>query len=192
MSELLKKRENIELLNNLNWRWAMYSEVYSPKDELEIFQELFEYAISGNKKIHIIWITLKEELDILEKYYVESGYLREDVNCFIVNWSKTLVSVSVNIENLIWKWSDYKANWKNIFFVPPIREAGQNKAMFKGINRWSIAGIYIWSNNDEKTIFLQECIKKEQILPMTLGKCLRYNLEEIGFGGELRGLEVEY
>jgi hypothetical protein len=32
----------------------MYSEVYSPKDELEIFLELFEYAINNNKKIHII------------------------------------------------------------------------------------------------------------------------------------------
>jgi hypothetical protein len=32
----------------------MYSEVYSPKDELEIFQELFDYAISNKKKIHII------------------------------------------------------------------------------------------------------------------------------------------
>jgi hypothetical protein len=46
---------------------------------------------------------LKEELDILEKYYVESKYLREDVNCFIVDWTKTLVSVSVNIENLMWR-----------------------------------------------------------------------------------------
>jgi hypothetical protein len=46
---------------------------------------------------------LKVELDILEKYYVESGYLREDVNCFIVNWAETLVSASVNIENLMWK-----------------------------------------------------------------------------------------
>jgi hypothetical protein len=32
----------------------MYSEVYSPKDELEIFQGLFAYAIKNNKKIHII------------------------------------------------------------------------------------------------------------------------------------------
>jgi glucose-6-phosphate 1-dehydrogenase len=81
----------------------MYSEVYSPKDELEIFEELFDYAISNNKKIHIVGITLKEELDILEKYYTENGYLREDVNCFVVDWAKTLVSVSVNIENLIWR-----------------------------------------------------------------------------------------
>jgi hypothetical protein len=54
MSKLLKKRENTELLNNLNGKLAMYSEVYSPKDELEIFTELFDYAIQNNKKIHIV------------------------------------------------------------------------------------------------------------------------------------------
>jgi hypothetical protein len=32
----------------------MYSEVYSPKDELEIFTELFETALKDNKKIHIV------------------------------------------------------------------------------------------------------------------------------------------
>ena len=37
MEDLLKKKENTELLNNLNWKFAMYSEVYSPKDELAIF-----------------------------------------------------------------------------------------------------------------------------------------------------------
>ncbi len=45
MSELLKNKENTELLSNLNWKYAMYSEVYSPKDELEIFVYLFNYAI---------------------------------------------------------------------------------------------------------------------------------------------------
>jgi hypothetical protein len=201
MSELLKNKENTELLNNLNWKFAMYSEVYSPKDELKIFQELFDYAISNNKKIHIIWITLEEELNILEKYYIESGYLREDVNCFIVDFTKTLVSVSVNIENLMWRWSDYKANGKNIFFIPPIRESGQNKAMFKWINRGSIAGINLsWKvysclpesegeasreesnlKEDEKIKFLQTCIQEEKILPLTLAKILKYNLENIWF-----------
>jgi hypothetical protein len=32
----------------------MYSNVYSPENELEIFKELFENAIKNNKKIHII------------------------------------------------------------------------------------------------------------------------------------------
>jgi hypothetical protein len=39
----------------------------------------------------------------LEKYYEKSGYLRKDVNCFIPDFSKTLISVSVNIENLMWR-----------------------------------------------------------------------------------------
>jgi hypothetical protein len=54
MKELLKEKENTELLNNLKGKYAMYSEVFSPKDELEIFEELFEYSISNNKKIHIV------------------------------------------------------------------------------------------------------------------------------------------
>lgn len=192
MSELLKEKENIELLNNLNWKFAMYSEVYSPKDEFEIFQGLFDYAINNNKKIHIIWITLKEELDILEDYYIKSGFLRTDVNCFIPDFKDTLVTVSVNIENLIWRGSDYKANWKSIFFVPPVRESGQNKAMFKWINRWSIAWIYIKEYNDFNTNFLQESIKLEQILPLTFSRVFKYNLEDIWFSGKIKELIINY
>ena len=192
ISELLKEKENTDLLNNLNGKFAMYSEVYSPKDELEIFQSLFDSAISNNKKIHIVWITLKEELDILEDYYTKLWFLREDVNCFVPDFKKALVTVSVNIENLIWRWSDYKANWKNIFFVPPVRESWQNKAMFKWINRWSIASIFI-KNFDEKNIdFLSNTIKSEQILALTFACVLKYNLEEIGFSWINRELEVEY
>lgn len=192
MSELLQQYKNEDLYNNLNGKFAMYSEVYSPKDELKIFEELFEYAISQNKKIHIVGITLKEELEILEKYYTESWFLRQDVNCFIPDFSKTLVTVWVNIENLMWKGSDYKAQKKNIFFVPPIRESWQNKAMFKGINRGSIASIFIkhfWEN--EKN-FLQKMIQEEKILPLTLGKILKYNLQEIGFSWEEQELIIEY
>jgi len=31
----------------------------------------------------------------------------------------------------MWKGSDYKAQKEAIFFCPPIRESGQNKALFK-------------------------------------------------------------
>ncbi len=192
MSELLKKKENTDLLNNLNWKFAMYSEVYSPKDELDIFKNLFEYAINNNKKIHIVWITLKEELEILENYYIDSWYLREDVNCFLVDFKSTLVTVSVNIENLMWRWSDYKANWKKIFFIPPVRESWQNKAMFKWINRWSISWIYISEYNSENMKFLEESIKKEQILPVTLAKVLKYNLLDIGFNWKIKELYIQY
>lgn len=193
MEDLLKEKENTELLNNLNWKFAMYSEVYSPKDELAIFEELFTYAIEKNKKIHIVWITLKEELEILEKYYSQSWFLREDVNCFVVDFKKTLVSVSVNIENLIWRGSDYKANWKKIFFIPPIRESGQNKAIFKWINRWSVASIYIKDFKNPKNIeFLENCIKEEKILPITFAKVLNYNLKELWFSWTEKDLIISY
>lgn len=191
MEKLLKEKQNTELLNNLNWKFAMYSEVYSPKDELEIFENLFNYALKNNKKIHIIWITLKEELEILEKYYEDNWFLREDVNCFIPDFLNTLVTVSVNIENLIWRWSDYKANWKKIFFIPPIRESGQNKAMFKWINRWTIASIFIKDFENFKNIeFLKNCIKEEKILPLTFAKVLNYNLKDIWFNGEEKDLII--
>lgn len=193
MEELLKEKQNTELLNNLNWKFAMYSEVYSPKDELEIFEKLFNYALENNKKIHIVWITLKEELEILEKYYEESWFLREDVNCFIPDFAETLVTVSVNIENLIWRWSDYKANWKKIFFIPPVRESWQNKAMFKWINRWSIASIFIKDFENTKNIeFLENAIKEEKILPLTFAKVLNYNLEEIWFSWIEKKLIINY
>lgn len=192
ISKLLKEKENTYLLNNLNGKFAMYSEVYSPKDELEIFQNLFDYAINNNKKIHIIWITLKEEVDLLETYYEKVGFLRSDVNCFVPDFKKALVTVSVNIENLIWRWSDYKANKKDIFFIPPVRESWQNKAMFKWINRWSVSSIYIKNYNEKNIDFLTNSIKNEQILPLTFAKLLRYNLEDIGFSGNIKDLVVEY
>lgn len=192
MKDLLKDKENTELLNNLNWKFAMYSEVFSPKDELEIFQNLFDYAISNNKKIHIVWITLWEELDILEKYYIEEWYLRDDINCFIPDFKNTLVTVSVNIENLIWRGSDYKANKEKIFFIPPVRESWQNKAMFKWINRWSIAWIYITDFTKDKTDFLENCIKQEKILSLTLSKNLNSNLEEVWFKWEKKELVISY
>lgn len=192
MDELLKKRENTELLNNLANKFAMYSNVYSPKDELDIFQELFDNAILNNKKIHIVWVTLKSEIELLEEYYTKLWFLREDINCFRPDFSIPLITVSVNIENLIWKWSDYKASRKDIFFIPPVRESWENKAMFKWINRWVIAGINIKSfdENIEKTLW--DYVREEKILPMTLSKLLKYNLEEIGFNGKQRELIIKY
>lgn len=192
IKDLLKNKVNQNLLDNLNWKYAMYSEVYSPKDELEIFEELFDYAINNNKKIHIVWITLKEELEILEKYYIKQWYLRDDVNCFIPDFKNTLVTVSVNIENLIWKWSDYKANREKIFFIPPVRESWQNKAMFKWINRWSISWINISEYGEHCINFLQLCVKSEKFLPLILSKNLKYNLEDIWFSWIKKELVISY
>jgi hypothetical protein len=54
MSDLLEKKKNLEILEKVKQKPAMYSNVYSPEDELEIFKELFEDAIKNNKKIHIV------------------------------------------------------------------------------------------------------------------------------------------
>lgn len=192
MDELLKQRENTELLNNLWDKYAMYSNVYSPKDELEIFEELFNDAIKNNKKIHIVWVTLKAEIDILEEYYTKLWFMREDINCFLVDFKIPLVTVSVNIENLIWRWSDYKAQRKNIFYIPPVRESWENKAMFKGINRWVIAWINIKNFDEKVEEFLGNCLREEKILSMTLSRLLFSNLEEIWFNWNTKDLIIKY
>jgi hypothetical protein len=54
ISELLEKRKNEDILNKVKQKPAMWSMVYSPEDELEIFKEVFDDAIQNNKKIHIV------------------------------------------------------------------------------------------------------------------------------------------
>ncbi|MDD5769422.1 MAG: hypothetical protein PHE25_00490 [Candidatus Gracilibacteria bacterium] len=192
MGELLKQKENSKLLAEIGDKYAIFSNVYSEEDEFNIFKDLFEYALKNNKKIHIIGITLDSEIEMLENYYTELGFLREDINCFRVDFSKPLITTSVNIENLMWRGSDYKREGKNIFFIPPIREAGLTKAMFKGINRGVIASIYIKNLTQSKIDFLRKCLLEEHILTLTLGKVLSYNLEQIGFSGENIEIEIEY
>ena len=192
LSDLLETRKNKDILKEVDKKPAMYSNVYSPKDELEIFEEIYLGAIKNNKKVHIVWITLKEEVLILEEYYEKLGFMREDINCFEPDFSNVLVSASVNIENIMWKWSDYKRMRNKIFFNPPIRESGQVKALFKGINRGVIAWINIWEFNQEKEDFLTRCILEENILPITLSKVLNYNLENAGLNFNKKELIVKY
>lgn len=192
LSDLLESKKNTEILQKVAEKPAMYSNVYSPEDELEIFKELFNQAIKNNKKIHIIWVTLDEEIKILEEYYTSLGFMREDINCFDPDFSQVLVTVSVKIENLMWKWSDYKAMRNKIFFNPPIRESGQVKAMFKWINRWVVAGIYISDFSQDVDNFLSNCVIQENILSMTFAKVLYYNLSGIWFIGTKKELIVNY
>lgn len=192
LKDLLEKKKNEDILQKVEEKPAMWSEVYSPKDELEIFTELFESAIQEKKKIHIVWITLGEEVKILEEYYESLGFVREDINAFDVDFSKVLVSVSCYAENLMWRGSDYKAQREKIFFNPPIRESGQNKALFKGITRWVIAWIELWEFTSEKQEFIGECVRNEKILPLHMGRILKYNLEQIWLWGARGKLLVKY
>ncbi len=192
LSDLLESRKNEEVLQKVSEKPAMYSEVYSPKDELEIFSELFEQALKEKKKIHIIWITLWEEIKMLEAYYESLGFMREDINAFDIDFSVPLVTVSCKIENLMWKGSDYKAQRSNIFFNPPIRETGHNKALFKWITRGVIAGIELWEFTNTKQDFIADCVRDEKILPLFMGKILKYNLEDAGLVGNIKELKIIY
>lgn len=192
MSDLLEKRKNLEVLEKTKEKPAMYSNVYSPEDELEIFQKLFENAVNSKKKIHIVGVTLDEEIKILENYYQELWFMREDINCFDPDFSIPYVTVSVKIENLMWKGSDYKRMRNAIFFNPPVRESGQTKAMFKWINRWVTAGIYVENKTPEVEKFLADCIKEEKILALNFAKLFKYNLENIWFSGINREFQVYY
>jgi hypothetical protein len=64
--------------------------------------------------------------------------------------------------------------------------------MFKGINRGVTAWIYIKNLNQKIQDFLWNCVKQEKILPITLSKVLKYNLEETWFDWESLKLEIEY
>lgn len=192
MEELLKKKENKDLWDKVKNKPAIYSNIYSPKDELEIFEKLFNNALEKKEKIHIIWISLGAEIDILEQYYEKLWFLREDINCFDVDFSVPLVTASVKIENLMWKWSDYKRMKDKIFFIPPPRESSQNKAMYKGITRWVTAWIYINNFWEEEKNFLEKLIKEEKVLPLQLSKILNYNLSEIWFAWTEKDLVIEY
>ena len=52
LSDLLDEKKNIEMFKKSQTKPATYSNVYSPKDELEIFTELFNSALENNKKTH--------------------------------------------------------------------------------------------------------------------------------------------
>lgn len=82
--------------------------------------------------------------------------------------------------------------WKDIYFIPPVREAGQVKAMFKWINRWSIAGIYLWEINAEKENFLNFSLTNEDIIALNLAKVLSYNLKEAWLSWDEKEIILNY
>jgi hypothetical protein len=54
LSDLLEPKRNEEVFAKIANKPAMYSNVYSPEDELKIFTQLFTEAINNKKKIHIV------------------------------------------------------------------------------------------------------------------------------------------
>lgn len=192
IEDLLKEKKNEKVLELMWEKYSMYSNVYSPKDEFEIFEKVFNEALEKWQKTHIVWISLKEELELLEEYYEKLWFKREDADAFEVDFSKVLVTVSVKIENLMWKGSDYKRMKDKIFFIPPPRESGQNRAMFKWITRWVTSSIYIKNEIPEAIEFLNDKLKDENILPLRMWKILCYNLLDFGLKGTEKTLIFEY
>lgn len=189
--ELLKKK-NTSILEKLEKHPAMWSEVYSPKDEMEIFEKFFHEAIENNQKTHIVWLSLDAEVKILEQYYQQLWFFSQEINCFDVDYRQVLVSGSVYIENLMYRWSDYKREREKIFFCPPIREAWQVKAVFSGINRGSVAGIFIEKFSSDVEQFLQKIFTEEQIPTILLAKVLKYNFEGMWMRWIEKQLEVNF
>jgi hypothetical protein len=53
MGAELEKYKNSDLLEGLDKKPAMWGNIYSPEDELTIFQIAFDQAISMNTPVHI-------------------------------------------------------------------------------------------------------------------------------------------
>jgi hypothetical protein len=64
--------------------------------------------------------------------------------------------------------------------------------MFKWINRWIIAWIYINKFDEKIEKFLGECLVWEKILSILLAKVLLYNLEDIWFKWNKKELIINY
>jgi len=192
LGELLKEKKNTDLESHIKEKPSMYANMYSEADEWDIFSQLCEEALQTRTKIHIAWITLQKEIDFLEEYYTKLGYMRSDINAFRVDFREVLLSASVHVENLIWKGSDYKRMGEKIFFLPPIRSAGETKAMYKGINRGVTAHIHIPHFSEDIRIFLENCVKNEHILPLTLGKVLHHHVKNMGIESGKREIDIFY
>ena len=84
-SATFSRAKNIQTLlephrnNDLDYRKdpKLWSEVYSPKKEFEIFQELVDTALATGEKIHIENVSLAEELEYIESLYMKLGYFDE-------------------------------------------------------------------------------------------------------------------
>jgi dihydroorotase-like cyclic amidohydrolase len=132
MSKLLMSTKNESLDYKKDYK--LWSEVYSPKDELNIFTEIFEDAVSSGKKIHISNISLVEEIDMAKDLYLKLGYFNEELNCFQIDFKNAPVTIGVNINNVIYSFKDYKELNEKILFVPPPREPRHQKAIKSAIN----------------------------------------------------------
>ena len=190
LEKKLSKMKNSKL--NYKNDYKLYNEVYSPKGELKVFNEIFDDSLKTGRKVHIVGISLREEVEILKDYYTSKWFYNDSMNCFQVDFSEVLVTASVKIENLIYGMSDYKSMKERILFIPPPREPKHVKALFNWINSGVVAWIHLVAISEENTKFISKCIQNEKILPLRIWKLLYYNFIDIWIDWEKNNLIIEY
>lgn len=188
ISLLLKNFEN----KNLDYKkdYKLWSEVYSPKDELRIFEEIVENTLKNNKKVYISNISLSEEVEIIKNLYLDLWYFNKELNYFEVDFANSLITIGVNINNLIYSFKDYKSLRDKILFVPPPREPRHIKTINAAINSKIISTISLnWDISE--LMILKNIILQEKINLLQLGNCIYYNYEKIGFKNDKKEIIIE-
>lgn len=190
MAELLLpyKNENLDFKKD----YKMWNQVFSPKDELKIFEEIVEKTLKENKKIHLENISLIEEVQIIRNLYLDLGYFNESLNRFEIDFKNAPVTIGANISNLIYSFKDYNKLKSSIFFIPPPREPRHQKALKNALNSWVISTIKIWEENKEKWLeFLKQLISEEKINLLKLWRSLYFNYKNIWYGLDKSEIIIE-
>lgn len=181
ISKLLEKYKNVDLDYKKDYK--LWGQVYSPKDELQIFTDIFEDAIANNKRVHISNISLVEEIDMVKKLYSDLGYFDKELNRFEIDFKNAPVTIGANIRNIIYSFKDYKSMREKVLFVPPPREPKHQKAIKSAINSWVISTVWLNSWAQERE-FLLEIIREEKTSLVRLARALSYNYQRRWFSYE--------
>jgi len=187
MSELLEKHKNVDLDYKKDYK--LWSQVYSNKDEIKVFTEIFDNAIANNKRVHISNISLLEEIDMVKKLYSDLGYFDKELNRFEIDFVNAPVTIGVNIRNIIYSFKDYKFMREKVLFVPPPREPRHQKAIKSAINSWIISTIWLNSWAQERE-FLLEIIREEKTSLIRLARAIYFNFWHRWFSLESSELEL--
>ncbi len=172
MAKLLSSEKNDQLDYKKDYK--LWSEVYSPKDELRIFTEVFEDVLKNKKKIHISNISLAEEIDMVKDLYLELGYFNPELNRFEIDFAESPITIGVSMNNVIYSFKDYKQMREKILFVPPPREPRHQKAIRSAMNSWVISTISL--NGDQSDIaHMESVIREEKTSLVRLASMIYYN-----------------
>ena len=180
LAKRMEARKNESLDYSVNPK--LWSEVYAPKIEWELFQEIAENALQSGSKVHIENISLAEEIEYVRDLYEKLGYFNEALNVFEPDFARCPITIGVNIRNLIYSFKDYYTLGKNAFFNPPPREPRHQKAIKSGVNAGIISTIHLNSDKrfDESRFFV-DILQEEKTNLLKLGRLAYFNFLDIGY-----------